>query len=492
MFESVRKHQRIFLGLILLLIIPSFVVVGAWDLISPGGDAATVAKVGKVKIQYPQWERAHQQTLDRVRTQLGGRVDASLLDTTASRVSTLNDLVTQQILLTSAVDLRVRISDAQMRRAIASIPAVQKDGKFDMTLYELALKAQGLTAEGFEQRVRMDLLTEVLPAAIAGTSIAPRSVARRLAQSALETRTVRTKKFPVADLIGSVSASDAEIQSFYESNARDFQTPEEVDVAVVAFAKPGSADMVEQFSNLVYEQSDSLEPAAKRFGLSIQTIKRVQRQGPVERLSPELQRVFGHPKLLAALFSSDALVNKRNTEAIEIAPGVLAAARVVAHRPVATVPLDRVKPQVERLLRTRKAAEKASALADAAAQEFSASKALPAAIASPRTLARTDQQKGSGDIPPEVVQAIFAADVKGLPAALSVPASERSAAAWVAVIESTVVPALDAVTVKDVLSRELQRLEQSAAADTLDRWVAMKRDAIGVKTFTDKLAKTER
>jgi len=91
-----------------------------------------------------------------------------------------------------------------------------------------------------------------------------------------------------------------------------------------------------------------------------------------------------------------------------------------------------------------------------------------------------------------VVQAIFAADVKGLPAALSVPASERSAAAWVAVIESTVVPALDAVTVKDVLSRELQRLEQSAAADTLDRWVAMKRDAIGVKTFTDKLAKTER
>ena len=226
MFESVRKHQRIFLGLILLLIIPSFVVVGAWDLISPGADAATVAKVGKVKIQYPQWERAHQQTLEQVRTQLGGRVDASLLDTTASRVSTLNDLVNQQILLTSAVDLRVRISDAQMRRAIASIPTVQKDGKFDMALYERALKAQGLTAEGFEQRVRMDLLTEVLPAAIAGTSIAPRSVARRLAQSALETRAVRTKKFPVSDLMGSVSVSDAEIQSFYESNAQDFQTPE--------------------------------------------------------------------------------------------------------------------------------------------------------------------------------------------------------------------------------------------------------------------------
>jgi len=206
MFESVRRHQRIFLGVILLLIIPSFVVVGAWDLIAPGGGANTVAKVGKREISLQQWEQSHQQAIEQVRAQLGGRIDPSILDSSASRLSTLNDLVNQQILFAAAVDLKVRVTDEQMRRAIASIPAVQKNGQFDMALYQQALKAQGLTAEGFEQRVRADMLTEILPASIAGTSMAPRSVARRLAQLAAETRTVRVKKFAAADFASAVKA----------------------------------------------------------------------------------------------------------------------------------------------------------------------------------------------------------------------------------------------------------------------------------------------
>jgi len=99
MFEAVRRHQRIFLGIVLLLIIPSFVVVGAWDLISPGSDSATVAKVGKQKIQLSQWERAHQQSLEQIRAQFGGKLDPSLLDTTASRQATLNERAGSLILV---------------------------------------------------------------------------------------------------------------------------------------------------------------------------------------------------------------------------------------------------------------------------------------------------------------------------------------------------------------------------------------------------------
>jgi len=134
-----------------------------------------------------------------------------------------------------------------------------------------------------------------------------------------------------------MSVSEAEIETFYQANLNQFQTPEEVDIALVAFVKPGSADSVELFSNLVYEQSDTLEPAAKKLNLPIQSIQGLRRQGlPAERvgkLAPELQRVVTNPKFLQAVFSADTLVNKRNTEAVEIAPGVLASARVSAHRP---------------------------------------------------------------------------------------------------------------------------------------------------------------
>ena len=492
MFESVRRHQRIFLGLILILIIPSFVVVGAWDLIAPGSDAGTVATVGRQKIQKFEWERSHQQRIDQIRAQLGGRIDPNLLDTQASRLSTLEDMVTQQVLLHAAESLRVRISDEQMRRTIAAIPAVQKEGRFDMALYQQALKAQGLTAEGFEQRVRADLALESVPAAIGRSTIVPRSVARRLTQSALETRVVRLKKFPVAEALAGIQISDADIQAFYEANAKNFQTPEEVDIALIAFSKPASADQVEQFSNLVYEQSDSLEPAARKFNLPIQTVKSVRRQGPDEARPAELQRVVGHPKMLQALFSADALVNKRNTEAVEIAPGILASARVMAHRPAAPIPLDRVRVQIERQLKEQKAAERVTGLAQAAAKEFAPG--TPASgLAAPKTLGRSDGQKpgSTPDVPVEVRAAVFNAEIKNLPAALSVPASVKTGAAWLVVIDSVQVPAVDSPPVKEAVARELQRLEMASTQDALERWISFHRGAIGVKTFPEKLTKTD-
>jgi len=142
MFESVRRHQRIFLGIVLLLIIPSFVVVGAWDLIAPSSDATTVAKVGRQKIDLNQWERVHQDSLNRLQAQLGGRVDPVLFDSDAARKATLNDLVTQQLLMNAVNDYKIRVTDEQIRKTIASIPAAQREGRFNIEQYQQVLKAQ--------------------------------------------------------------------------------------------------------------------------------------------------------------------------------------------------------------------------------------------------------------------------------------------------------------------------------------------------------------
>lgn len=492
MFDTVRRHQRLIQILIALMVVPSLVVVGAWDLISPSSDANTVATVGKHKIQMPQWERAHQQTLDQIRAQLGGKIDSSIFDSTPARLSTLNDLVTREVLLDAAANARIYITDDQVRSTIASIPSVQKNGQFDMALYQQALKAQGLTPEAFEARVRSDLMAEVLPAALGASAISPRSVARRLAQASHESRTFRVRKFAIADQFAGVALSESEIQDFYQANAAQFQTPEEIDIQLLAFSKPESADRVEQFSNLVYEQSDTLEPAAKKLGLSIQTIKAVRRQGTAANLSPEVARVLTHPKMISALFSADALSNKRNTEAVEVAPGILASARVIAHRPAAPVSLASVKPQIQKQLRDRKALEKTTQLAEASAKGFSA--AASQGLSSAKTMSRADAAKAAAELTPDVLAAIFSADIRSLPAkpvAISVPASLKTGAAWMVVIDSASVPAVDAAIVKDSLGRDFQRLEQSSARDLLDRWVGLQRSAIGVKTWPEKLAKSD-
>src|SRR2546421_146505 len=68
------------------------------------------------------------------------------------------------------------------------------------------------------------------------------------------------------------------------------------------------AEAAEAFSNLVYEQPESLGPAAERFKLTVQRAQGVTRQSaPVAALN--------NARLLAALFADDSIKNRRNTEA---------------------------------------------------------------------------------------------------------------------------------------------------------------------------------
>ncbi|WP_204350207.1 hypothetical protein, partial [Klebsiella pneumoniae] len=87
------------------------------------------------------------------------------------------------------------------------------------------------------------------------------------------------------------------------------------------------AEAAEQFGNLVYEQSDSLQPAADKLKLKVLTAT-VGRQP-----QPGAQGPLASAKLLEAVFGVDALRNKRNTEAIETGPSQLVSARVAQYNP---------------------------------------------------------------------------------------------------------------------------------------------------------------
>ncbi len=107
-----------------------------------------------------------------------------------------------------------------------------------------------------------------------------------------------------------------------------------------------------EFTNTVYEQSDSLRPVADKLKLTLQTAKGVTR---VATGGPE--GPLASAKLLEALFSNDVLNNKRNTEAVEAGPNQLVSARVVKYSPAALLPLADVSARIRQTLVTRQAAE---------------------------------------------------------------------------------------------------------------------------------------
>ena len=127
-----------------------------------------------------------------------------------------------------------------------------------------------------------------------------------------------------------------EIEALYQQQA-----------AIRAFAEDA-----ENFSNMVYEQSESLQPVAERFGLKIQTVKNVTR---------DFEDQLINPNVIEALYSFDVLEDKRNSNAIEVASNTLLSARVTAHHKQTVKTFDEVKGDIVATLKNQKATEAARA-----------------------------------------------------------------------------------------------------------------------------------
>ena len=174
------------------------------------------------------------------------------------------------------------------------------------------------------------------------------------------------------------------------------------------------AEAAETFSNLVYEQADSLRPAAERFKLQ------VQQTGWIGKSARQELGALDNPKLLAALFSSDAIQNKRNTDAIEVAPNTLVAARVVEHQPAAQRSFEDMKAEITDELRRREAS--ALALKDGTAKLEKLRKGEEAGVkwSAPKVVSRRDAQGLQGN----VLRQAMAADTAKLPAYVGIPVAD--------------------------------------------------------------------
>lgn len=127
-------------------------------------------------------------------------------------------------------------------------------------------------------------------------------------------------------------------------------------------------DQIEKFRNLVYEQPDSLAPAAQALGLEIQKSEWFTRTGG--------PGIAANPKIVEAAFEPDVLNQVRNSDAFEISADAMAAVRVIDRRPPGRTPLAEVRAQVERSLKQEQALKQANQLGEEWLRELRAGNSL--------------------------------------------------------------------------------------------------------------------
>lgn len=168
------------------------------------------------------------------------------------------------------------------------------------------------------------------------------------------------------------------------------------------------AELAETFNNTVYEQADSLKPVAEKLNLKVQTAQNLTRQ-PDPALPASA--LYNNQKFLQAIFSDDAIKNKNNTEAVEVAPNTLVAGRVAQYKPASKRPFEEVKSTI----RERVVLQEALAMARKAGEDKLAALRKnddPSGFSDKKVVSRAK----SPALPMEAVSAILKADVSKLPA----------------------------------------------------------------------------
>lgn len=508
MFEYIRTHQRLMMFILTVLIIPPFALFGIDGYIRMADNDNVIAKVEGIKITQPMFEAEQRQSFERLRRNMGESFNPAQFDTPEVRQQILDGLVRRLLLERSLAQDYVNVSDDRLRETIASEPALQTNGKFDVEKYKTALAGRGMTSSVFEQGVRYELLNRSYGNLVAKTAFLPRTVADRLLSITTQQREVQTLLLSSASFLDQVKVDDAAIKAYYEANAKKLEIPEQASIEYVAlelanisgqiavkeediaafykqnearfgtpeerrashilitgpadakaedkakarkqaeeilakvkanpsdFPKlakefsqdPGSAaqggdlgyfgrnmmakpfedsafslkekkisgivesefgfhiiqltaikpaqiqslaavrsqieaelrrneagrkytEAADQFTNMVYEQSDSLQPVVARFNLKMHTLSPVSRQGLPGQAKSELLT----DKLLNAIFSDDVLKKHRNTVAVEVAPNILVSARVTDYKPASLRPLSEVQEEIKRSLQQQEA-----------------------------------------------------------------------------------------------------------------------------------------
>ena len=232
MLDRMRQH-RSWLKWSLALVVLSFVIFYIPEFLrSTGADAGageTIASVAGHEITAGEFRRAYQAQLQAYRSSYGGNMSEQLLKQLGVDQQILQQLVEERAALAEAERLGIRASDQEVRQRIFAMPAFQENGAFiGEQRYQQLLRRNSppLSASDFEDRVRRSVTVEKLRATVTEWL----SVADPELEQEYRRRNDKVKLavvgFTADTFRGQVSASDADIASYFDAHKTDFKIPE--------------------------------------------------------------------------------------------------------------------------------------------------------------------------------------------------------------------------------------------------------------------------
>lgn len=261
MFDSIRNNSKILMGLLFLLVIPSFVLFGMEGYSQFEDKGAVVARVDGQKITQSEWDAAHQQEVDRIRASVPN-LDPKLLDSAEARYATLDKMVNDRLIARASEKQLLVTSDQRLARYLQQDPSIAglrgADGKLDMERYRQLAASQGMTPEMLEARVRRDLSNQQVLAGLQASVFATQRQTDAALDAYLQRREIQVKRWTPTDFAAKVDVSDADLERYYKDNSERFRSVENVDLEYLVLdvaSLQSRIELPEQDLKTYYEQN---------------------------------------------------------------------------------------------------------------------------------------------------------------------------------------------------------------------------------------------
>jgi peptidyl-prolyl cis-trans isomerase D len=248
MLDTMRRHKNILkwtLALVVLafvlLYIPSFLNTGAAT-----GGAATgdrVATVNGKSVTVADFRRRYQAQVNQYRANYGGNITDALLVQMQVPNQVLQQMIQENAEVAEAERQGIAVSDAEVRTAIMTIPALQENGHFiGEDRYRQLLRAQNppLTPADFEQNIRQSIMLDKFRAGLTEwMSIADADLEREYKQRN-EKVTLDVVSILADNFKNQVNPSPAEISAQFEAHKESYRVPEQ---RKIKFVRVSPADV---------------------------------------------------------------------------------------------------------------------------------------------------------------------------------------------------------------------------------------------------------
>ena len=234
MFEFVRRNTRILQLILVLLILPSFVLVGMEGYSQFTDGAGTVAKVGKQKVSQQEWDNAHRNFVERQRSQRPD-LDISLFDQPEVKQQSLDALIREYVLLMAANDQHLTVPAGRIMRIFANDPQFAALRNPDGTVNKALLEARGMSPLQLETMLRQELTVAQVLGGVQMSSHGAQQSTRAAVDALFQVRDVQWVKFEPKAYMAQLNPTAEQLQAFYKdpANAAWLTTPEQADVQYV-------------------------------------------------------------------------------------------------------------------------------------------------------------------------------------------------------------------------------------------------------------------